>query len=396
MNLTGSFSLIAALSLSIFGHPVPAYAQADGGTGAALSPAAFDYQPQDDDERGLWMQMDELEREVKNSQSLIKDPELNAYIRKILCSAVGESCGRVRIYIMRTPYFNASMAPNGMMIVWSGLLLRTKNEAELASVLGHEFSHFDRLHSLQSFRNIRQKTDAMAWMSFVPYVGFIGQIGAIRSIFSFSRDMERQADLVSLDYLADAGYDPRAASDIWRRLRAEMDATAEERKRKSQKDNNGGFFASHPNSGERMEYLEQAAAQKPPKNYVRNEAEYRAALARWWPLLIDDQIKLNDFGATEFLLRQLGESGWTPQLLYARAELYRARGKEGDFTQAAAFYRQSLAADAELAESWRGLGLALIRSGAPEEGKTALHRYLRANPDAFDRGIIEMMAGAGK
>ena len=360
------------------------------------SPLAFDYQPQDDDERGLWMQMDELERDIKRSKFLIADPALNAYIRKILCNAVGEPCQNVRIYLMRTPYFNASMAPNGMMVVWSGLLLRTRNEAELASVLGHEFSHFEKQHSLQSFRSIKKKTDAMAWLSFIPYVGMIGQIGIAGSIFSFNRDMERQADLVSLDYMVKSGYDPMAASNIWQQLRAEMDATAAERNRKSKKDQNGGFFASHPNSGERMEYLKEAAQLRKSSNYITNAKEYRAALAKWWPLLIDDQIKLNDFGATDFLLQQLASDGWTAELLYARAELHRARAKQGDFEKAADYYRQSIALDKSLVHNWRGLGLSLIRSGSREEGLEALRRYLELEPEASDKSMIKLMVGVAK
>jgi beta-barrel assembly-enhancing protease len=359
-----------------------------------LRPSAFDYKPQGDDERGLWMQMDEEERMVKTSKFLITDPALNAYVRSILCRTVGvDRCGSTRIYIMRTPQFNAMMAPNGMMVVWSGLLLRARNEAELATVLGHEFGHFENQHSLQSFRDIRAKTDAMAWLSFVPYVGMIGQIGLIGSVFEFNRDMERQADLVALDYLADSGYDPMAASDIWEQLRTEMDATAAERNRKSMKDRNGGFFATHPNSGERMNYLRAAAIKKGKGNYRDGAAEYHAALASWWPKLIDDQIKLNDFGATDFLLGQLASTGWTGELLYARGELFRARGKDGDFQKAAELYQRSIDTGAKLPENWRGLGLSLMRSGKKAEGQRALREYLVRNPKAIDRMMIAMMAG---
>jgi beta-barrel assembly-enhancing protease len=360
-----------------------------------MQASAFDYKPQDEDERGLWMQMDEQEREIKNSKFLIRDAALNDYVRSVLCKAVGQDkCGATRIYIVRTPHFNASMAPNGMMVVWTGLLLRARNEAELATVLAHEFGHFENLHSLQSFRDIRAKTDAMAWLSFLPYgVGLIAQVGLIGSVFSFNREMEREADMVALGYLADHGYDPMAASKIWEQLRAEMDATAAERKITSRKDKNDGFFSTHPNSGERMEYLRVAATKRSGGSYTDGGADYRAALADWWPKLIDDQIKLNDFGATEFLLGQLALGGWTPELLYARGELYRARGKTGDFEKAVQFYRQSMANGAALPESRRGLGLALMRSGARDEGQKALREYLKLKPDSGDKAMIAMMAG---
>jgi beta-barrel assembly-enhancing protease len=365
---------------------LPAFAQIE-------QTPSYEYQPSNDDERSLWLVMEEEERAIKSSKFLIKDPELNTYIRGVLCRAVGDKrCGAARIYLMRTPHFNASMAPNGMMVVWSGLLLRTRNEAELAAVLGHEFAHYEKQHGLQSFLSLRAKTNALKLLSFVPYVGVVGQIGVVGSIFTFSRDMERQADLAALEYMKNNGYDPMAASAIWEQLRTEMDATATERKLKSKKDDNGGFFATHPNTGERMEYLRDAASKFNVSGKQKNTDEYRVALAKWWPMLIDDQIKLNDFGATEFLLKRVGSEGWTAEILYARGELYRSRGKKDDFVKAAGFYQQAINAGGALPENWRGLGISLIRSGQTASGQKALRTYLTKQPAASDRGMILMMA----
>jgi beta-barrel assembly-enhancing protease len=351
------------------------------------------YQPINEDERSLWSAMEEEERNIKNSRFLIKDTELNAYIRGVLCKTVSESkCGAARIYLMRTPQFNASMSPNGMMVVWSGLLLRTRNEAELASVLGHEFAHFEKQHSLKSFVNLRSKTNALKMLSYIPYVGVVGQIGVISSIFTFSREMEYQADIASVEYLKSNGYDANAAAAIWEQLRAEMDATAAERKLKSQKDNNGGFFATHPNSGERMEYLRVSASKSGTNAKQTNAEAYRKAIAPYWPMLIDDQIKLNDFGATQFLLTRDGNKELAPEMLYASGELYRSRGKKEDLVKAADYYRQSIKAGGSLPENWRGLGLSLIRSGQLAEGRNALRTYLSKRPDAPDHSMIEMMA----
>jgi beta-barrel assembly-enhancing protease len=391
---------LAALcaSIAIIASPAAAQKKIKPAESSRPKPTAFDYKPVDDDERGLWMQVDEQELEIRSSKFLIKDQQLNQYIRSVLCKTVGDAnCTRVRIYIMRTPQFNASMAPNGMMVIWSGLLLRTRNEAELASVLGHEFGHYERQHSLQAFRDIRKKSDAMTLLSFLPYgVGVIGQVGLVGSFLSFSRDMEKQADLVSIDYLSGAGYDPAAASKIWQNLRTEQDATAAERKKKSKKDDGGGFFGTHPNTEERMVYLADAAKAKPFASYDSNAAEYNQALTSWWPSLIDDQVKSNDFGATEFLLAQLASDGWTSNLLFARGELYRTRGELGDFDKAIGFYREAIAMANNLPENWRGLGLALLRSGKKDEGKRALQTYLSKKPDAVDFAMLAKMAGASE
>ncbi|HMO74190.1 MAG TPA: M48 family metalloprotease [Sphingopyxis sp.] len=357
---------------------------------------AAPYEPQDSDERGLWMQMNEVERKLQTSEFVIRDPELNAYVRGVLCRSVGEDeCGAARIYIMRTPYFNASMAPNGMMQVWSGLLLRMENEAQLASVLGHEFAHYKEQHSLRLFRDIRGKTNAAAWLGFIPF-GFVAQLGIGMSMFSFNREMERDADAKSIDYLVKGGYDPAAATRIWSRLRDEMDATAAERKTKSRKDKNGGIFATHPPSAERVDTLKALAAAQTGTARDLGTERYRAALAPFWADFFDDQAKLNDFGASEFLLKQLAESGWTAELLFARGELHRRRAQAGDFGTATGFYRDAIAAGGEMPAIWRGLGLSLMRSGDADAGRAELREYLRRAPDASDRAMITTLAGESK
>jgi tetratricopeptide (TPR) repeat protein len=364
-------------------------------------PSSLGYQPQGELERGLWFEMDEQERLLKDSKFLVTDPALNGYVRGVLCRTVGEDrCPAARIYIVRTPYFNASMAPNGTMLVYTGLLLRMRDEAQLAAVLGHEFTHYEQRHTLQLFKDIRRRTDALSWLSFIPipYVGMLGQIALIGGLYSFSRDMEREADAGSIAELGRAGYDPRAASAIWAQLGAEQDATAKARGHKSQKDKNGGLFATHPKSSERMaELAKRAEALALADPGVTNAAQYRATLAEWWPRLIDDQVKLQDFGGTEYLLATLAGgdlAGWSADLLYARGELYRSRGKDGDFAQAADFYEQAIAAGGALPEAWRGLGLARLRLGQGEEGRAALREYLAKKPAAPDALIIAQMAGA--
>ena len=363
------------------------------------APSTTGYQPVDELERGLWYQMAEYERELKTSKFLVTDPALNDYVRGVLCRTVGdERCKAARLYILRTPQFNASMAPNGVMIVNTGLLLRMRDEAQLAAVLGHEFTHFEGRHSLRLFKDIRRKTDALSWLSFlpIPYLGMASQIALIGSVYGFSREMEREADAGSIEELARGGYDPRAASTIWAQMGAELDATAKERKHDSRKDKNGGMFGTHPRTTERMATLANLAqAKASAEPGVTRGQEYMAAIGPWWARLIDDQVSLNDFGGTEYLLKTLAgddAAGWTGNLLYARGELYRARGKAGDFAAAAEFYRQAIARGDAPVESWRGLGLALMRAGDRPGGQAALKDYLVRNPDAYDYAMLTAMA----
>lgn len=351
------------------------------------------YVPTEKDERGLWMQAEEAERELKKSTFVIRDPQLNAYVRKVFCKTVTEdACKDVRIYLTRTAAFNAMMAPNGMMIVWSGLLLRTRNEAQFAAVLAHEYTHYRNRHSVLGFKNAKKNFALGAWLGVL--IGTLGSLAAIGSYFTYSRELEAEADKGSIPLLVQAGYDPHAASAIWEQLRAEMDATALARNKKSRKDKNGGMFATHPPTAERMVVLSALAKEQASgASQHLGRAEYLEALAPFWSDFVDDQVKLNDFGATDFLLENLAKEGWTPDLLYARGELYRLRGRPDDLVKAADFYRQAIAAKAAPAESWRGLGLALLRSGNADEGKSQLKTFLKMKPDTPDRAMVAMLAG---
>ncbi|SNS83400.1 Putative Zn-dependent protease, contains TPR repeats [Sphingomonas laterariae] len=359
---------------------------------APLPPYAQAYEPTTVDERGLWMEVDEVERKLRDSRFVIKDQKLVDYVQGVLCRTVGDDrCRAVRIYVVRDTAFNASMAPNGMMVVHSGLLLRVKDEAELGSVLGHEFGHFELRHSLNGFKQRRTASDVMTWLAILaPNTGGALATGIAGSAFAFSRGQEQDADMLGLSYLAASPYPSASAANVWERLMAEQDATAAGRKRKAQHRYSAGFFASHPTELTRATYLREAAARAPDPGDAA-QAAYRATMAAFLPDFLDDQIKLNDFGGTEYLLNQLAGDQWTPQLLYARGELYRQRGNPRDLVSAAQFYQEAIAKGYAGAEAQRGLGLSLMRSQQVEQGRAALQEYLKLKPDAADASLISTL-----
>jgi Flp pilus assembly protein TadD len=114
-------------------------------------------------------------------------------------------------------------------------------------------------------------------------------------------------------------------------------------------------------------------------------------MARWLPTFLDDQIKLNDFGGSEYLLAELGDAGPTASLWQARGDLYRARGAPRDLVNAAEFYAQAITLEPNLAEAHRGLGLSLIKNGRVAEGRESLGRYMGLKPDAPDAAMIGMV-----
>jgi tetratricopeptide (TPR) repeat protein len=356
------------------------------------SPAAAGYQPLDADEQGLWSALEETERGLKTSKLVIRDDALSAYLRNVLCSVAPDNgCASIRIYVVRDPQFNAAMTANGMLLINTGLLLRIRNEAELATILGHEFAHFEHRHSLALLKKARSATGLAAFLGAAG--GLPLQLALIGSVFSFSQDQEREADLDSLKTLRAAGYRTRSAAEIWANLRAEMDATAAERQIRSRKDKRG-LFETHPATAERLAYLTASTASD--TGGEAREATFRTAVAPLWPMLIDDQVKLNDFGGSEYLLAGLASGGWSGPLLFARGELYRTRAQNDDCEKAAGFYREALARPDAPAAAWRGLGLALARSGDVPGARTAIDEYLKRNPQASDKAMLAMISGGSQ
>jgi hypothetical protein len=354
--------------------PLPTFAQA--------------YQPQGVDERGMWMEADEDERTLRDSQFVIPDPELNAYVHDIFCRTVGEErCRNVRIYVLRAPPFNATMYTNGMMTVFSGLLLRVHSEAELGAVLGHEFAHFELRHGLKGFKAQRTATDILMWASILAPNNKSIPNAVVGSFYAFNRDQEKEADLQGARYLGISPYPSSAAADIWERLMAEEDATELGRKRKASHRHAAQFLDDHPTDLTRATYLRQEALRIGDSGDPA-AAPYRREIAKWLPTFLDDQIKLNDFGGTDFILGQWGTEGWTPDLLYARAELYRQRGNPRDLVSAAQFYQEAMAKGCTNPAAYRGLGLALMRTQQIEPGREALRHYLSLDPNAKDAPMI--------
>lgn len=385
--------IFSALAASV---PMPASAQ----VAPPPPPYVAAYQPQGVDEIGLWREDDEAERELAASPLVIQDEELSAYVRRVLCDTVGEDrCGSVRVYVMREPTFGATIVPNGTMRVFSGLLLRMRSEAELGAVLGHEFGHYEQRHGLKRFKATRSGRDLLAWggllASMAPSYDVRRSYSDLRlsvygSLYRYRRDNEREADRLGIGYLNTSNLRPQAASEVWQNLMGELEASARAKGLKRPNFDAIAFTASHPPEAERAVVM---AALADPLAISREDGSdrYREVMAPWLPLFLEDQVKLNDFGASEYLIQSLAKGGWTSTLWFARGELYRLRGHPRDLVHAAEFYQLAIDLDPSLANAHRGLGLSLLKTARPTEGYIALRNYLNLKPDAPDAAMIRLM-----
>ena len=365
--------------------------------GAAAQPAGARFlaphyrPPSGSDEQGLWDQMDRAEKELKTSPFVVRDPKLNAYVRGIVCRLGKDWCADVRIYIVRTPQFNASMAPNGMMEVWTGLLLRCNDEAQLAAVLGHEMGHYLRRHTLDRYRDVREKSSFGAFLSLglaaagAGYAGGLANLALLASIFAFTRDQEREADQIGLELMDKAGYAPLAAPEVWQQLIAETKAgTAES--------GHNVMFASHPEPEERMAALRGAAQSLHEGTGERGAARYRAALAGVRAELVRDELELRQYGRSEVVFdRLLAQSPDDGLLWFAKGEVYRLRADPEDAARALEAYHKALAEPGAPPETWRSIVMVELKQGRKELAQAAFDSYLKLKPDAPDAGALRML-----
>jgi predicted Zn-dependent protease len=350
------------------------------------------YQPEEAaDEKGLWMEVEEMEISLNKSALLIRDPGLVNYVNGIVCKVAADYCDDFRVYLVRNPGFNASMTATGMMQIWTGLIVRSTSTDEIAAVIGHEIAHYTRLHSLERFRSLKSKMATASFfdLGLAVLTGIsapVGQAAAILSFLSFNRAQETEADILGTRLLAEAGYDPHAAYEVWHKLLAEEEAAAVKRREP------GLFSQTHPNSNERAEYLKNYVYDRygPPYSDGTADPELLKILNNHYYLLMEDQIDTNRFGRTEEMLGRHEEIGVNPGILYFfHGEMYRQRNEEGDLDLAMDAYKKSTQQEEVPAETYKNLGYLYLKTKDMPNAKANFRRYLDADPQASDRAMIE-------
>ena len=363
------------------------------------------FKPADKDEQGLWNEMRRVEEEIADSNLLINDPQLTAYLRDLIGKVGGPAAEDFRIYLARIPEFNAFMAPTGFAVVFSGLLLRMRNEAQLAGVIAHESGHFLRRHMIRSWRDQRRKSDIFAIGAMAAGVGgaaggvYMGdyvrlaELGTIFSLFRYSREMEAEADALGAKLIADAGYPPNEMANIWQQLIGEEEVSA--RYRRKRRDRGYDLFATHPAPESRMADLRADAAEVTVsgKTYDNGRARYLNAIGPIRQMMLDDQVKLNDPGASQYLIETLAQDGWNGLLRFYEGEIWRLRNRRGDDARAAQSYAAAVLYADVPADAWRWHGISLMKAGRAEEAKAAFARYLTLKPDAPDAAWVRQAAG---
>ena len=240
----------------------------------------------------------QLAQEVERSSKLIDDPVVNEFVNRVGQNLVRNSDARVpfTIKVIEDDTVNAFALPGGFFYVNSGLVLRAQEEDELAGVMAHEIAHVAARHGTKSATKGEIVNLAMipaiiflpgGWAGYGIYEGlnFAIPIGFLK----FSRDMEREADFLGLQYMYKAGYDPNAYVTFFERIQAD------ERRHPGSVPK---VFSTHPPTPERIENVQKEIARiLPARNeYIVTTSEFDQVKARLRSIVFAKKLQDNGPG----------------------------------------------------------------------------------------------------
>lgn len=339
----------------------------------------------DTDEGGLWSMMDREETRLRRSPLAIRDADLTKYLQDMVCQITQTHCPDIRVHVVRTPWFNASMAPNGMMQIWSGLLLRVENEAQLAAVLGHELAHYLEKHSIEQLRDLKNRAAFAQFIGMFGIVGAIGQLGVLAGAFAFSREHETRADRLGMKLLQQAGWSGEEAPKVWGNLLEEVKIVGGDDVGKR-----SPLFATHPAIElRRTELLKliTPGGQSKPAPLAKILEKHRL---NW----IQDEIRRGQFEESMVLFGRMIKADPQDALaLYGRGESYRLRAGKDDADKALSDLQTAttndVASKKTVPEAWRSLGLVHQQRKDTAPAVQAFEKYLALAPEAADANLIK-------
>jgi beta-barrel assembly-enhancing protease len=224
----------------------------------------------------------QLAQQVEKSSRMIDDPVVTEYVNRVGQNLVRNSDARVpfTIKVIDSDEVNAFALPGGFFYVNSGLILKANEESELAGVMAHEISHVICRHGTkQATKADLMQIGAMAAMIFVPY-GWAGygiyegmNLAIPLTFLKFSRDAEREADFLGIQYMYKAGYDPNSYVSFFERIEADE---------KRRPGTIPKMFSTHPPTPDRIEAAQKEIARLLPEKdeYIVTTSEFDSVKAR--------------------------------------------------------------------------------------------------------------------
>ena len=372
------------------------------------------------DEAGLWQMLERDEYKLRTSAEVVRDAELQGYLESVLCRVAPDYCADIRLYVLPSGSMNAAMTPNGMMLVYTGLLVRLENEAQLAAVLGHEVAHYVKRHTLQRWRDMRARTATLQTAAAVvaASVGVAGarvssaaargdyggavhraaraarlydvgtalllslEASAIIGHLAYSRAHEMESDEVGISWMAAAGYDPDSAAQIWDYAQVEAEVAGKW---------TPTLLRSHPRSKDRERHARTQAATIPTKTsrWIGRDDTYLSRIAPFRNDWLHIARQGLDSDVLAVLLERQRHIGAQEGLVsFHEGSMYRNRGEGGDEKRALESFKAAIRQDGCPPEAYRELGLAQWAAQRHADAKQAFEDYLAAAPNAPDAAMV--------
>jgi predicted Zn-dependent protease len=226
--------------------------------------------------------------QISSDYGAVQDSRLNSYVSQVGNKMAAKSHRPQMPYsfrVVNATYVNAYAFPGGTIAATRGIMLSLENEAELAALLGHELGHVNARHSAEQMSKGMLTQTVVGGVSVLAgtqsaalgdLAGQLGQISAGALLASYSRDNEREADALGMEYMVGAGYGSEGFVGL-------MDMLNSMSKHKSTTVDL--LFATHPMSQERYDTALQmadsqyASAQNKPlyrERYMDHTAVLRA------------------------------------------------------------------------------------------------------------------------
>ena len=193
--------------------------------------------------------------QVKSKTRVSGDVSTNAYVKCVAGRITAEinpaqaGARNWEVQVFMSDDVNAFALPGGKIGVYTGLLRVAKTQDQLAAVIGHEVAHVLAHHANERVSTAYTAEAALTAVSasgmvspqLMSLMGLGTQVGVL---LPFSRTQESEADLLGLDLMARAGFDPRQSIALWQNMGASRKSGAPPE-----------FLSTHPSDATRMSKL---------------------------------------------------------------------------------------------------------------------------------------------
>jgi predicted Zn-dependent protease len=334
------------------------------------------------DERALWEDSREQALQFEKARTVYEDASLGAYLEGVgekIAATNGYGDFAFHVRALRSPYLAAFALPNGDIWITTAMLSRINNEAQLAAVLTHEMIHTLHRDAESEFRFYDVKS---SWGAFDEVLPGLGSRAALIAVNGYSQKRESVADEQGFAMLLKAGYDPEESEQIFYAL---LDQVDEERLKEP------FWFGTHDALDalvdEYHRFMEKLAdrplgfaGQEPFLSRTRDLVLYQAQL----------ELQLKRLPAAERAAKKYcAVNPLDARGAYLRGEIARQGQGDGAMDAAIDQYRKAIMLDQDSPQSWRQLGLLLMKRGERAQAREALQRYLELSPSALDRAPVE-------